>query len=340
MASTACWSRHVGNITLYRETEDGVVRKTTTNQYDGYRNNTVSKTETRDDDGNVTGQEITNTFDFSGRLTSNRLHNYGEDQDKTFFYIYTYSGDGRQLATRAYGSAKGNATFTYDVNDNLVGLDQGQGDGQSRSELSSFVYDNSGKILAKYHDDGASELQDHLDYVYVQGNTVACTGTSIEAGGVTSVLDSDNYALLVNIDSTFPSQSTVPYTVRAGETLQSIADLVYGNRSMWYLIADANGLNGDEPLQGGRILSIPSASQSGGIDGDTHAIYSQDDVVGGTLPKLQSPPPPGHGCSGLLQILVVVVAVLVTIDAVGFPHGMPTTHADVINADILAFIRG
>jgi non-heme chloroperoxidase len=24
----------------------------------------------------------------------------------------------------------------------------------------------------------------------------------------------------------------------------------------------------------------------------------------------------------------------------GFPHGMATTHADVINADLLAFIRG
>ena len=24
----------------------------------------------------------------------------------------------------------------------------------------------------------------------------------------------------------------------------------------------------------------------------------------------------------------------------GFPHGMPTTHADTINADLLAFIRG
>ena len=23
----------------------------------------------------------------------------------------------------------------------------------------------------------------------------------------------------------------------------------------------------------------------------------------------------------------------------GFPHGMPTTHADTINADLLAFIR-
>ena len=24
----------------------------------------------------------------------------------------------------------------------------------------------------------------------------------------------------------------------------------------------------------------------------------------------------------------------------GFPHGMPTTHSDQINADLLAFIRG
>ena len=24
----------------------------------------------------------------------------------------------------------------------------------------------------------------------------------------------------------------------------------------------------------------------------------------------------------------------------GFPHGMPTTHAAVINADLLAFIKG
>ena len=24
----------------------------------------------------------------------------------------------------------------------------------------------------------------------------------------------------------------------------------------------------------------------------------------------------------------------------GLPHGMPTTHADIINADLLAFFRG
>lgn len=24
----------------------------------------------------------------------------------------------------------------------------------------------------------------------------------------------------------------------------------------------------------------------------------------------------------------------------GYPHGMPTTHADVINADVLEFVRG
>lgn len=59
---------------------------------------------------------------------------------------------------QAYGSAKGNATVTYDVDNNLVKVDQGQGDGQTRIEVSTFVYDNNGHILAKYHDDGTAAI--------------------------------------------------------------------------------------------------------------------------------------------------------------------------------------
>jgi hypothetical protein len=36
-----------------------------------------------------------------------------------------------------------------------------------------------------------------------------------------------------------------------------------------------------------------------------------------------------------------LTAILRTLKAYkGFPHGMPTTEADTINADLLAFIRG
>jgi non-heme chloroperoxidase len=42
--------------------------------------------------------------------------------------------------------------------------------------------------------------------------------------------------------------------------------------------------------------------------------------------------------SGLLSAKLLKNGTLKTYP--GFPHGMPTTHADVINADILAFIQG
>jgi len=41
--------------------------------------------------------------------------------------------------------------------------------------------------------------------------------------------------------------------------------------------------------------------------------------------------------SGPLSAKLVQNGTLKTYE--GFPHGMPTTHADVINADLLAFIK-
>jgi non-heme chloroperoxidase len=42
--------------------------------------------------------------------------------------------------------------------------------------------------------------------------------------------------------------------------------------------------------------------------------------------------------TGRLSAQIVPGAVLKSYP--GYPHGMPTTHADVINADLFAFIRG
>jgi YD repeat-containing protein len=311
-----------GNVTSYRETKDGKLQKKIVNTYESGQN-VYNKTFWVDDEGDHV-QETTNTFDASGRLTNVTMSSGDsaeiDDDSQTNFYIHTYSGDGRELHVRAYGSAKGNATFTYDVNENLVRVDQGKGDGMDRSETSSYVYDNSGKILSKYHDDGKSDIRDNLDYVYVQGNAVGQTGTSIEAGGATTVLDSGNYALFTNIDGNYPSAAATAYTVQGGDTLQSIADAAYGNRSMWYLIAEANNLLGDEELKAGQVLRIPTSSNSGPINADTHAVYNQNEIIDGTLPNLTSPSS-GGGCSTLLQILVVVVAVVVATYAAGAVAG-------------------
>ena len=44
------------------------------------------------------------------------------------------------------------------------------------------------------------------------------------------------------------------------------------------------------------------------------------------------------GAAGLMSAKIVKNATLKVYS--GFPHGMPTTNADQINADLLAFIKG
>ncbi|MFB9246416.1 LysM peptidoglycan-binding domain-containing protein [Massilia antarctica] len=188
-------------------------------------------------------------------------------------------------------------------------MNQGKGDGLDRDEMSYYVYDNADHILSKLHDDGHSAGRDRIDYMYAQGNAVAETGTSIKDGSYT-VMDSKNYALFQNFDKEFPSGGMQSYTVKGGESLQNIADSMYGNASLWYLIADANGLSGNETLKAGQVLRVPSASQSGTIDSAAHKVYSDSEIIGSKLPNLKSNPPKKSGCSSFLQVLVIIVAIV------------------------------
>jgi LysM repeat protein len=51
------------------------------------------------------------------------------------------------------------------------------------------------------------------------------------------------------------------YTVQQGDTLETIAQRVWGDGNFWYLIADANGLAGDSQLTVGMDLIIPNRKE-------------------------------------------------------------------------------
>lgn len=54
------------------------------------------------------------------------------------------------------------------------------------------------------------------------------------------------------------------YTVASGDTLRSIAQGVYGDSNLWYLIANANGLEADDPLVPGSSLILPMPPANAG----------------------------------------------------------------------------
>jgi hypothetical protein len=110
-------------------------------------------------------------------------------------------------------------------------------------------------------------------------------------------------------------QSTASrYTVQEGDTLEAIALRLWGDASFWYLIADANGLTGAEPLVAGQTLSIPNKVHNAHNTSDVYRVYDPNEAIGDTSPTAVAPAakPKGNKCGIFGQILLLVIAVAVT----------------------------
>ncbi len=103
----------------------------------------------------------------------------------------------------------------------------------------------------------------------------------------------------------------VAYTIVGGETLKDIARNVLGDASLWWRIADANGLSvsGAGQLTPGQTLSVPKlALNSNNVE--TFQPYDPSQVTGSTDPLLPAPAGQGgRGCGGLGRIIMVVAVV-------------------------------
>jgi YD repeat-containing protein len=121
-------------------------------------------------------------------------------------------------------------------------------------------------------------------------------------------------------DSNF---SAMNYTVVGGETLKTIARNVLGDSSLWWRIAEANGLavSGDGELQAGQTLSIPKLALNAN-NADTFQPYDPSRVTGSLDSVLPAPAGQGGGCGALGKIIMVAVAVVVAVYAPQFLANM------------------
>jgi YD repeat-containing protein len=122
------------------------------------------------------------------------------------------------------------------------------------------------------------------------------------------------------INSGYPSAAASSYLVRKGDTLRSIAQAVWGDANLWYLIAEANGLVGNESPTEGMTLWIPNKVVNVHNNAGTYKVYDPGEAIGNTSPLLPDPPAPNQGkkkCGGLGLLIAVVVAVVVTVFTAG-----------------------
>lgn len=205
----------------------------------------------------------------------------------------------------------GSTTNTYDVNNNLAAVT----DSTKAANNRTFINDAGGRILQSTQN-GNTQRQ-----LVVNGEVLGRYGSYLNpdkpadsSGNPLFVTGSSFNFGYTKISGSYPAANPGTKVVAAGDTLASIAKSVYGDSSLWYLIADANGLGGDRDLRVGQTLTVPSRVTGARNNSNSFKPYNPGEVVGNTTPNLPSPPSGGGGgCGGLAVIIQIVVTVAVTI---------------------------
>lgn len=204
-------------------------------------------------------------------------------------------------------------TSYYDAFGQRIAVSQTSqnGAGNAQNVTRVFAYNATGEILERRTGTSSGSTftpnggngTDH--YVYANGQQI---GDMDEAGDI-------------NVSGTltgFSSGNPTQYVVASGDTLESIAQSVYGNSSLAYIIAAANGLTGDNGLVVGQAITVPSVTTNANTS-TTFKPYNPGQIIGSTTPSLPAapPPPPSSHCSGLAEIVVAAVIVVASIYTAG-----------------------
>jgi LysM domain len=164
----------------------------------------------------------------------------------------------------------------------------------------SFVTDANGLILQRDENDNNSSLGDPRElHYYFNGVRVGNEGTSdidyvasiaakTKAGSNTPFMNGTSYGqALADFDQSYDpingfsvAGTGSSYTVNDGDTLQTIALAAWGDASLWYLIAQANGMTGAETLISGTVLAIPSKVTNVHNSASTFKPYDPNQAMG------------------------------------------------------------
>ncbi|WP_448102750.1 RES domain-containing protein [Luteibacter jiangsuensis] len=193
----------------------------------------------------------------------------------------------------------------------------------------AFAYDGNGQIISRRDgtangdtiDQGSDPTLKNQHYVYVNGQQVAH-------------YDEKNTLDVLSQVTAFSSGTGAgDYVVQEGDTLKSIAQAVYGNASLWYVVAQANALTGDADLAAGLSLSIPSVTTTKN-DATTFKPYNPSEIQGSTTPDLPviapPPPPPKHHCNVIAAVVVIAVVVVASIVTFGAAASLGSVAAAAI----------
>lgn len=126
------------------------------------------------------------------------------------------------------------------------------------------------------------------------------------------------------INSYFQGAAGGSYRVNQGDTLQGIAQSLYGDSSLWYKIAEANGMSASAALTEGQTLVLPTGVVKSKHNAGTFQPYNASEAIGDLSPTAPKPPKkPKCGVFGMILLAVIAIAVTVVTAGAAFAAAAP-----------------
>ncbi|MEM9101487.1 MAG: LysM peptidoglycan-binding domain-containing protein [Pseudomonadota bacterium] len=269
-----------------------------------------------DDFGNLVAYTVY-AYDEEGKLAHRDVYtqNYqGFDSYKLqFISVYRYDEEGKQVGDQ------GRTVYYFDARGDLMSVSSNEGvEREGAVSWERIFYNNrDGQLVARIDERDDGEDYKIQDYFFTNGQWVGSNGS----------LDGINFDLNYQPINESVGNATTSYIVNGGDTLESIAQSLWGDRSLWYLIADANAIYSNDELQAGERLTIPNVNSNFNNNSDVFKPYNPGEIIGNTTPTPVPPPPPKNGCNPIVTIVMVAVAVIATIYTAGAAAGLFTAGA-------------
>lgn len=158
----------------------------------------------------------------------------------------------------------------------------------------TFTSDMLGQAIRREQDGGTSNTAEV--WYRCSGRQMGRTGFSVDSNvnyyqsnanrvyGANPAANAD-FDLAYDHITTFEQGSAGgAYTIQSGDTLQGIAANLWGDASLWYKIAEINGLTAESALIEGQTLIVPVGVQTNANNASTFKPYDPLEVLGNVSP--------------------------------------------------------
>ena len=238
---------------------------------------------------------------------------------------YYYDAGGRLTSVYIGGARPRSITFTNDMNGQAIRRDESD-NVWNQGDPHEVWYRFNGKQMGYTGNNGTFDT----DYASSISKRTQTQGTGAFQGGATwSAQHADFDLSLDPITSYNQGSSGSTHTVRAGDTLAGIAAQLWGDSTLWYRLAEANGMSAANALVEGQRLTVPSGVMKSQHNASTFKPYNPGEILGDTSATTPAPKPQAKKakCGLFGQILLAVIAVAIT---VVLPIAAPATFGGLL----------